>query len=100
MKKKIKLTAFNVESFVTGADKSLDTKQYVGGGLTDYEPGSGPCLECIVTDLNYSLECCYETEGGGCGTIFACQPTSAMVCDTTEVACHTGTGCMTEHPCG
>lgn len=73
MKKKLKLTDFKVESFVTGLDANINTKDYVGGQYTFREPGSGACIECVVTDLNYSLECCYESQETCPSTNFLCN---------------------------
>lgn len=77
MKKKLKLTDFKVESFVTGLDANINTKDYVGGQYTLPEPGSGVCIECVVTDaINYSLECCYES-------LEPCLDTSQLGCGAT-----------------
>lgn len=88
MKKKLKLTDFKVESFVTGLDTNINTKDYAGGQYTFREPGSGVCIECVVTDLNYSLECCYESQETCPSTVWGCGVTGFLDCaDTRSLRC-------------
>lgn len=61
MKKRIQLDALEIQSFVTSTLTSEQTRQFNGGGYTDVQPGSGPCIECLATDPYYSGDCGCDT---------------------------------------
>jgi hypothetical protein len=67
MKKRIQLDALEIQSFVTTTLTNEQTRELNGGGYTYLEPGSGACIECIVTDPFFSGDCGCDSSPLYCG---------------------------------
>lgn len=91
MKKKISLDELKVQSFVTSLPTNSNTHNMVGGS-TGPEPGSGPCVECIATDIWFTGECACDTSYCGSGGSFV---TGCTYTGTGTFCTETGYHCQT-----